>query len=100
MIVGVCHIAFLLHDNRSLKGKRSVLKKVLAGVKNHFNVSASEVGSHDLWQRAEIGITLAGTDNAVVNSTLDKILDYIEDTQHIEVIEQEIELINCTLLGK
>lgn len=94
MVVGVCHIGLLIHDNRSLKGKRQILKKVLERVKNRFNVSISEVGSHDLWQRAEIGLTVVGNDGAFVNSQLLKVLDFIENLHIVEIANHDIELTN------
>jgi len=100
MTVGICHIALMLHDNRSLKGKRHVLKRVIEGLKNRFNAAVSEVGSHDLWQRAEIGIAVVGSDGATINSALDKMLDYIDGLNLVDIVEHEIELINCPLLGR
>ncbi len=94
MVVGVCHIVLLLHDNRSLKGKRQILKKVLERVKNRFNVSISEVGSHDLWQRAEIGLTAVGNDGGFVNSQILKVLDFIENLHIVEIADHDIELTN------
>jgi uncharacterized protein YlxP (DUF503 family) len=94
MVVGVCHIGLLIHDNHSLKGKRQILKKVLEKVKNRFNVSIAEVGSHELWQRAEIGLTAVGNDGAFVNSQLLKVLDFIENLHIVEITDHDIELTN------
>jgi len=96
MVVGVCHIGILIHDNRSLKGKRRVLKKVMENVKNRFNVSVAEVGSQDLWQRAEIGVSAVGSDGSVINSLMDRILNFIEGLHVVEIVEHDIELINCS----
>jgi uncharacterized protein YlxP (DUF503 family) len=95
MVVGVCHITFIIHDNRSLKGKRQVLKSITERVKNRFNVSVAEVGSHDVWQRAEIGVCAMGNDRAFINSVLDKVIDFIEDLHLAEITDCNIELINC-----
>jgi uncharacterized protein YlxP (DUF503 family) len=95
MVVGVCHIGLIIHDNHSLKGKRQVLKKVVAKVKNRFNVSVAEIGSHDLWQRAEIGLSAVGNDRAFINSLLDKVVDFIENLHIVEITDHDIELINC-----
>lgn len=94
MVVGVCHIGLIIHGNHSLKGKRRVLKKVVDKVKNRFNVSIAEVGSNDLWQRAEIGLTAVGNDRAFINSLLDKVVDFIEGLHVAEVIDHHIEVIN------
>ena len=95
MVVGVCHIEFLIHESQSLKSKRRVLKKVIANIQNRFNVSVAEVGSNDLWQRGEIGIAVVGSDKVVINSLLDKLLNYVEELGVAEVIDHHIELLDC-----
>ncbi|NQU12733.1 MAG: DUF503 domain-containing protein, partial [Desulfobacteraceae bacterium] len=57
MVVGTLKIEFLLHDNRSLKGKRKVVKSIVGKVKSRFNVSIAEIGSNDMWQKIELGIS-------------------------------------------
>jgi uncharacterized protein YlxP (DUF503 family) len=94
MVVGVCHIGLLIHDNHSLKGKRQVLKKVVERVKNRFNVSVAEVGSQDLWQRADIGVSTVGSDKALINSLLDRVVNFIDGLHIVEIIDYEIEMIN------
>lgn len=95
MVVGLCHITLLIHDNRSLKGKRQVLKGIIEKVKHRFNASVAEVGSHDLWQRAEIGLAVVGSDAPFVNSVVDKAVLYIEDMQTAEVVDHRIEIIHA-----
>ena len=48
---------------------------------------------NDLWQRAQIGICTVGNDRRFVNSSLDKIIDFIEKMYLAEVIEKEMEII-------
>ncbi len=93
MVVGVCHILFIVHESNSLKAKRQVLKKLVDKIRNRFNVSVAEVGSNDLWQKGEIAISTVGTDGAVINSLLDKVLNFVEDLGIVEVIDHSIELI-------
>lgn len=93
MVVGVCHLALVIHECRSLKAKRQVLKSITAKVRNRFNVSISEVAAQDLWQRAEIGITAVGTDNGFVNSVIDKVINYIEGLHMAEIIDHDVEFI-------
>ena len=47
MVVGTLKIEFMLFDNRSLKGKRKVVKSMVDKVKARFNVSIAEVGAND-----------------------------------------------------
>jgi len=94
MVVGVCHISLLIHDSHSLKQKRQVIKSVVEKARGRFNASVAEVGSNDVWQRAEIGVSVIGNDKAFVNSVLDKVLNFIENIHLAEVTGHEIELIN------
>lgn len=94
MIVGVCLLDLRIPENHSLKGKRHVLKKMIDRVKHRFNVSISEVGDQDLWQRAQIGICAVGNDRRHINSSLDHVIDFIEKMQLIELIHTEMEILS------
>jgi len=93
MVIGVCQLHLRLPENRSLKGKRHVLRKLIDRVRHRFNVAISEVGDNDLWQRSRIGICTVGNDRRFVNSSLDIIVDFIEKMYLAEVTEKEIEMI-------
>lgn len=94
MVVGVCHLDFVLPQGSSLKGKRQVIKSLVTRVKNKFNVSISEVGGHDLWQRAQVGICLVGTDKRFINSSLDKVIDFIEGLGMLEIVGSKMEFLH------
>jgi uncharacterized protein YlxP (DUF503 family) len=57
-------------DSRSLKQKRSYVRPVLAMLKK-FEVSAAEVGFHDLHARAQIGVAAVAADPAQARSVID-----------------------------
>jgi len=94
MVVGFGTIKFRLHDCRSLKGKRKVVKSIIAQLRNTFNVSVAEVGSNDIHQRAEIGFALAGNNRQVINSKIDKIFNLVEALGLAEIIDSEMEILN------
>ena len=94
MVVGVCQIEIFFHDTHSLKEKRGLVKSILGKTRSRFNVAAAEVGSLDLWQRAELAVTVGGTDRAFVNSVLDKALNFIEGLHIGEIIDHRVELIS------
>jgi len=94
MVVGIGIITFRLHDCRSLKGKRKVVKSIISRMRNSFNASVAEVGSNDIHQRAEIGFSLVGNDKALINSKLDKIFNMVEGLGLAEIIDTEMEIIN------
>ena len=79
MVIGTGIITFRLHDCRSLKGKRKVIKSIISRLRNNFNASVAEIGSNDVHQRAEIGFSLVGNDQAIINSKIDKMVNLAED---------------------
>ena len=94
MIVGIIRLRVRLPGNHSLKGKRRVVKSLIGQVRSRFNVAVSETALHDVLQRAEIGISTIGNSQSIINSVLDKILEFIEKTCLVEVLDTDIEIIN------
>jgi uncharacterized protein YlxP (DUF503 family) len=84
-----------MNGNRSLKDKRQTLKSLTQRIKSRFNnVSVAEVGSHDLWQKATIGISFVGNESRFVNSVLDRVTQFIESTGVVEMGQREFEIIH------
>ena len=94
MIVGVCHLDVIIPENRSLKGKRQVIKKIIDRVKNRFNISIAEVGDNELWQRSQLGMSLVGNDRRFVNSYLDRVVNFIEAMNIVDIAHSELEILN------
>jgi len=78
MHVGVCRITFHLPDNRSLKGKRRVVRSVCDRLRHRFHVGVAEVDGQDLWQRAVIGVVTVSGDAKVARGVLEKAAEYAE----------------------
>jgi len=94
MVVGNGIITFRLHDCRSLKGKRKIIKSIISRLRNNFNASVAEVGCNDVHQRAEIGFSLVGNDQAIINSKMDKMVNLAEDLGLAEIIDTDMEIIH------
>jgi uncharacterized protein YlxP (DUF503 family) len=94
MVAGLGIITFRLHDCRSLKGKRQVVKAIIGRLRNNFNVSVAEVGSNDIYQRAEIGFALVGNNRTLINSKIDKIFNFADELGLAEMIDSQMEIIN------
>ena len=94
MVVGVCQLELFLHENFSLKGKRQVLRSIVQRARKRFNISIAEVQDQDLWQKAVLGICAVGNDRQYINSILDQVIHFIEDTQLTDVADSQIEILN------
>ncbi|HDL07522.1 MAG TPA: DUF503 domain-containing protein [Desulfobacteraceae bacterium] len=94
MVVGFGIITFRLHDCRSLKSKRKIVKSVINRLRNNFNVSVAEVDLNDIHQMAKIGFALAGNNRKVINSKIDKIFNKADELGLAEIIDTEMEIIN------
>ena len=94
MVIGVCQLELFLHENFSLKGKRQVLRSIVQRARNKFNVSIAEVEDQDLWQKAVLGVCAVDNDRQRVNSVLDQVINFIENTQLTDVGDSQIEIIN------
>ncbi len=93
MVIGICQLDFRIADNHSLKGKRHVIRKLIDRVRHRFNVAISEVGDNDLWQRGQIGICTVGNDRRHINSSLDKVIDFIEKMNLVDMVHTEMEIL-------
>lgn len=92
MIVGVCTIDLRIPGTDSLKGKRSVVRKIKERVKNTFNVSIAEVEDLDKLQRVGLGVALVSNDVSHVHSTLSKVVNFIDHMYVAEIIQYHIEV--------
>jgi uncharacterized protein YlxP (DUF503 family) len=95
MVVGIGTISLRLHDCRSLKGKRRIVKAIVSRIRNHFNASVAEVADNDIHQRAEIGFALVGNDRRVINAKIDKMFNFVEELGLAEVIDSRLEIFNA-----
>jgi uncharacterized protein YlxP (DUF503 family) len=95
MNVGVATIRLRLPENSSLKGKRSVLKSVIAQVRNKFNVAVAEVDDQDAWQIATIGVSCVSNDSQHTNEVLSKVVSFIDNGRFdLEMLDYQIELLS------
>jgi len=92
MVVGTLKIEFLLKDNRSLKGKRKVVRSMVDKVKSRFNVSIAEVGSNDKWQKIELGVSAVGNDKRHIDSSLNHVLGFLDSLYLAQITNTEIEI--------
>jgi len=93
MNIGVCRIELRIPGNQSLKGKRAVIKPMIARLKNSYNVSVAEIDNQDLWQRATLGITCVSNHRRHADETLATIIRFIvQNYPDLELLDSEVEV--------
>ena len=94
MTVGMCKIGLRIPENLSLKGKRQVVKSVVARIRNKFDVAVAEVDDNDLWQVATIGVCCVSNDKRHANQILSRVVDFVVNSHFdVEILDYEIEII-------
>jgi uncharacterized protein YlxP (DUF503 family) len=94
MVIGVCTIELHIPGNHSLKGKRGILKPILARLRREFNVSAAEVGENDAWQSSSLGLAAVSNEAGYVQGLLEKAVHWLA-TQHpeVQIVDWQIEVL-------
>ena len=95
MIIGLCRVSLRLPENSSLKGKRQVLKSLIARLHNRFNVSAAEIDNHDSWQLASLGVSCVSNDERHANQVLASVVAFIQaERLDAELVEYHTEVLH------
>jgi hypothetical protein len=93
MSVGVCRLKIHIPGSRSLKDKRSLVKSLIARLRQQFNLSVAEVDHHELWQIATISLACVSNHNDRVDEVISAAISLIgRDFPTIEIIEKEIDI--------
>ncbi|MBM7094218.1 MULTISPECIES: DUF503 domain-containing protein [Alteribacter] len=83
-MIGVLTIEAIIYDAQSLKEKRGVLKSVITRLRDRLNISVSETGHQNVWQRTEITIASVSSDRTRVEQELNRALHFIDSVPEIE----------------
>jgi uncharacterized protein YlxP (DUF503 family) len=93
MTVVVCAIELHLPAPSSLKEKRQILKSVIERIQHRYNVSIAEIGDHELWQRAAIGVACVGRDRQPTLRVIDQVMSFIRQHPEVELIRHETQIV-------
>ena len=75
MVIGSLEVRLLVRESRTLKDKRQVVRSILDRVRSGFNVSATEVDTHDDVKVATLGFAAVGFESAAVQGVLQQIAE-------------------------
>ena len=94
MVVGTGKIKFRLFDTDSLKGKRKIVKSLIQRIRNNFNISVAETDFNNSHEWLELGFSITGNDSRVVNSKLDKVINFSDELDLAVIVDTQIEIIH------
>ncbi len=77
----------------SLKEKRMIVKSLVAKLQNKFHVSAAEIDEQDVHQIIVIGVASIVPHNAMADSLMDEISEFVESNTEAEIVEETSEVI-------
>ena len=77
----------------SLKGKRMIVKSLVAKLRNRYNVFASEIDEQDTHQIIVIGVAAIVPHNAFADSLMEDISQFVEENTEAEIIDEEREIL-------
>ena len=72
----------------SLKEKRMIVKSLTAGLRNKFHVSSAEIAEQDVHQIIVIGAACIVPHNAMADSLMDEMSDFIEQNTDAELLDE------------
>lgn len=71
-----------------------IVRSLKTRLRNEFEVSAAEVGSQDLRERAELAVAAVGPDQVPLDALLQKILRFVEENLDGELLNYQNEFIH------
>ena len=91
MTVHAAVMSFDLHvpESRSLKAKRAAIRPIVDGLRHRYRVSVAEVGHHDQWQRAEIGVAVVAESDGRVRTVLEGVERFVASAPSVELLGTE-----------
>ena len=76
-----------LPNPQSLKEKRAVLRPFIEGLRRLGSYSVAEVGHHDLWQRASVGVAIVAPDGEGLAMQMSRVRRYLEAQLEVDVLD-------------
>lgn len=92
MIIGVVTASISIPESRSLKEKRSVLRRLKDRILNKMNVSVAEVGKQDLWQSADLAFVTVGSSSDIVQKRISQVSTYLRSDPRYVLVNLNTEM--------
>jgi uncharacterized protein YlxP (DUF503 family) len=90
--IGVLQFSIAIPHATSLKEKRSVIKSLKDRLRRSFNISVSEIDDLDDVTTGTLAAVLGGNEVAHVNSSLDHLLNTLQDLRDATLTDHQLEI--------
>ena len=92
-VVGICRVSLAIPENESLKGKRSIVRKIIEQARHRFSVSAAEIDAMDAHRMAVLGFAVISNDARHASSVLSHVADFVEGASEAVVTDRATEIL-------
>ena len=94
MHIGICAIQLRMPENDTLKGKRRLLRSLVARVRSRFNVSIAEVDDNDRLLLLTLGVSCVSNAPRHANEVLSRVVAYVQNIRgDAELMDYSLEII-------
>ena len=93
MTIGLLRLVLFIPNSSSLKQKRMILHSLKARLRNNFNIAVQQIADEDKWQKSTLAVVGLSKDRNIINSTLSRIVNFVESFHGVQLLDYEIELI-------
>jgi len=89
--LGMLTAELFIPESHSLKDRRSVVTSLKERIRNRYNVSISEAGGAERWQRADFSVACVADTERAVEHVLHGVIRLIESDGRCELLRPRIE---------
>jgi uncharacterized protein YlxP (DUF503 family) len=91
MHVALLQVELRIPGCRSLKQKRSVIKRLINAVRSQHNVAIAEIDDHDMWGRAVFGLVTINNKSEHADQILQRVIREIGHFEGADLVDYRIE---------
>ncbi len=93
MTIGVLKLVLYIPRSNSLKDKRAALNSLKARLRDNFNIALTQIDEEGKWPKTMLVAVGVERDRAGMNSVLSGLLNFMEKSDSVNIIDYEMELI-------
>lgn len=90
MFVVTCRVQLVIAGAQSLKDKRRVVRGAIERLRARYNAAVSEVGDHDVWQQATLGLAVVTLREQDGRQVIANMLRQLEAYGEVEVRQADV----------